>query len=69
MVTLPIGKRLKLARIARGVSQRDLARDADVTQSTLSLIENDYREPRERELRAILSALGTTIDELSRLRV
>jgi len=68
MDTLPIGRRLKLARVARGVRQRDLSREADVPQSTLSQIENDYRPPRDHELRAILDALDLTPNDLDRVR-
>jgi len=66
--TLRLGTRIKLARVARGIRQRDLSRQSDVPQATLSAIENDYRPPRDHELKSILTALGTTIDELSRVR-
>lgn len=55
---LPIGRKLKLARIARGVRQRDLALSIDMPPATLSALENDYRPPRDAELAAILRILG-----------
>ena len=69
MKTLLIGRRLKLVRVARGIRQHDLSRVSDVPQATLSAIENDYRLPRDFELKAILDALRVTVEDLDRIRV
>jgi len=67
METLPLGTRLKILRIARGVRQRELSRQSDVPQPTLSAIENGYRPPRDHELTALLRALRVTPADLARV--
>jgi transcriptional regulator with XRE-family HTH domain len=67
-LTLSIGTRIKLARIARGIRQHDLSRESDVPQATISAIENDYRPPRHHELEAILGALRVTMADLAQVR-
>lgn len=52
-----LGKTIKRLRVERGISQRDLAQDADVTPSFLSLLENDHRRPSLMVLRRIAGAL------------
>jgi transcriptional regulator with XRE-family HTH domain len=61
---LPLGRRLKVIRVARGLRQRDVALTAGLPPSILSLIEGDYRPPRDSELAAILLALGIDRDDL-----
>lgn len=68
METLPIGKRIALVRIARGVRQRDLSRSTDIAQSSLSAIETGHRQPRDRELVDLLDALHVTREDLERVR-
>jgi transcriptional regulator with XRE-family HTH domain len=68
MEGLSIGKRIKLARIARGIRQFDFSRTSGIPQATLSAIENDYRPPRDHELLAILESLRMTLDDLRRVR-
>lgn len=53
-----LGKTIKRLRVERGISQRDLAEDAEVTPSFLSLLENDHRRPSLIVLRRIAGALG-----------
>jgi len=55
------GKRLKLARKARGWTQEDLATFADLTQTTISNLERDKEHPQEDTLRALSSALGVVV--------
>jgi transcriptional regulator with XRE-family HTH domain len=52
-----LGRTIRKLRTDRGVSQQDLARDADVTPSFLSLLENDHRRPSLLVLRRIAAAL------------
>lgn len=54
---IQLGKTLRKMRIDRGISQQDLARDADVTPSFLSLLENDHRRPSLVVLRRLAEAL------------
>lgn len=55
---IQLGKTIRKMRIDRGISQQDLARDADVTPSFLSLLENDHRRPSLIVLRRIAAALN-----------
>ncbi len=68
MNDLSLGTRIKIARLARGLRQHDVSRDADVPQATLSAIENGRRPPRDHELRAILDALHVSPDDLGKVR-
>ena len=43
--TVTLGNAIKLIRTARGLTQRALAEQLDVTANYLSLIESDKREP------------------------
>lgn len=54
---------LEIARRARGLSQRDLARLAGVSRETISLIERGEL-PRVRTAHAIARALGEALDVL-----
>ena len=55
-----LGKRIKMARIQRDLSQRQLATKAGLRQSHLSLIENDKHDPGARVVRMLAEALGVT---------
>lgn len=57
----PIGHRIRALRHANGLSQRELARRAELTHGTISLIENDKISPSVGTLRQILNTLGTTL--------
>ena len=49
---------IKALRQAQGLSQRDLARLAEVQPGYLSLVETGKREPSARWLKAVTDALG-----------
>ncbi|WP_416137097.1 cupin domain-containing protein [Halomonas sp. HK25] len=56
-----VGGRLRQLRLARGLSQRELARRAGVTNSTISLIEQNSVSPSVSSLKKILDALPVSI--------
>lgn len=58
-----VGKRLKLVRKLRGLSQRELAKRAGVTNSTISLIEQDRVSPSVSSLKKVLDGLPMTMAE------
>jgi transcriptional regulator with XRE-family HTH domain len=55
-----LGKRLKIARIERRISQRQLARQTGLRQSHLSMIENDKHDPSATIVRILAGALKVT---------
>lgn len=57
-------RRLKLARVARGMSQAELAQAVGVTRQTIGLIELGRYNPTLKLCLAICWALDTTLDEL-----
>lgn len=62
-----LGTRIRLARIAKHLGLRELARQVDIAPSYLSDIENDRRTPAEPVLRALAAALDQSLDELMAL--
>lgn len=56
--------RLRRERLARGLSQADLARIAGVSQPTVSFLERGLSRPRPRSRVAIARALGIDHAEL-----
>ena len=58
---MDIGARLRAVRVRAGLSQRDLARRAGVTNSTISLIEQEAHAPSLSSLHRILSAVPISI--------
>ena len=58
-----VGKRLKAARTAFGLSQRELAKRAGVTNGMVSLIEQGRASPSVGSLQKILSAFPMTLAE------
>ncbi|EPC03726.1 XRE family transcriptional regulator [Litchfieldella anticariensis FP35 = DSM 16096] len=58
-----VGARLKQLRVQRDLSQRELAKRAGVTNSTISLIEQNSVSPSVSSLKKILDALPVTISE------
>jgi transcriptional regulator with XRE-family HTH domain len=58
-----VGSRLQIIRKQRGLSQRELARRADVTNSTLSMIEQGKVSPSVGSLEKILSAFPMSLQE------
>ncbi len=56
-----LGKRVRLARTARGLTQQQLAALVYVTQSGISDIEKDISEPRWTLMLAIIRVLNCEI--------
>jgi len=59
-----LGKRVKMARIERGISQRQLAQHTGLRQSHLSLVENDKHDPSATLVRTVALALDVSTDYL-----
>ena len=58
-----IGKRLQEIRIANGLSQRELASRAGLTNGTVSLIEQNKTSPSVASLKSLLDAIPMSIAE------
>jgi len=58
------GERLRAARLARGITQRDLAELAGVTRQAVAALEAGRSEPSLRVAFALAHATGSTVDEL-----
>lgn len=58
------GARLRLARQARGFSQRQLAGMAGVSRQAVSAVESGHSDPSLRVALALAQALGMTVEEL-----
>src|SRR5579862_4850068 len=56
-----VGQRLRQRRLRLGLSQRELARRAGVSNATISMIEANRVSPSVAALKQILSALGAGI--------
>lgn len=57
-MTMTTGERIKRYRIQNGMSQRDLEDQIDLSQSTITRIENGQRAVKPYEISAIAVALG-----------
>ncbi len=62
-MSIQTGERLQAVRKQQGLSQRELARRAEVTNSTLSMIEQGKVSPSVGSLEKILSAIPMTLQE------
>lgn len=60
----PIGERIRTARLARGISLRALAREANVSASLVSQIETRRLRPSVSTLYALTGALGVPLSDL-----
>ena len=60
-MSIEVGKQLKAVRTAFGLSQRELAKRAGVTNGMISLIEQDRVSPSIGSLQKILSAFPMTM--------
>ncbi|MEP2921771.1 cupin domain-containing protein [Sulfitobacter sp.] len=60
---MDIGHRLKQIRIERGLSQRELATRAGLTNGTISLIETDKTSPSVASLKSLLDAIPISMSE------
>jgi transcriptional regulator with XRE-family HTH domain len=56
--------RVKSARLAAVLTQRELAERAGISQSLVAQIERGEREPGRNALRSLAGALGTTVSRL-----
>jgi transcriptional regulator with XRE-family HTH domain len=61
VITLDLGKAIKLVRTAAGMRQGAVAKQVGVSANYLSLIENGKREPSVSFLRKLASALGVPV--------
>ncbi len=59
-----LGRRIAFLRKEKGLSQVDLAADADMAKSYLSELELGKRNPSVLVLGRVAAALGTTLEEL-----
>lgn len=62
-MTLDVGVRLRAVRLRQNLSQRDLAKRADVTNSTISLIEANKANPSIGALKRILDGVPIGLAE------
>jgi transcriptional regulator with XRE-family HTH domain len=67
MVSPAFGRLLRDLRVARGVSQRGLARAAGVTSAYVSLIEQGRRGPESGVVRALAGALALSVTDTASL--
>jgi putative molybdopterin biosynthesis protein len=58
------GARLRLARLAHGFSQQQLAGMAEVSRQAVSAVESGHSDPSLRVALALAQALGMTVEEL-----
>ena len=58
-----LGARLRAVREARGISQRELARRAGVTNGAISLIEQNKSSPSVASLKKLLDSLSMSLAE------
>jgi transcriptional regulator with XRE-family HTH domain len=68
-MTEELGKRLAAVRKSKGISQRELAKRAGVTNSTISLIEQDRVSPSVSSLKKVLDGFPMTMAEFFTLGV
>lgn len=61
--SVDVGGRLKAARVARGLTQRDLANRAGVTNGMISMIEQNKHSPSVATLNRLTDALGLSFAE------
>ncbi len=67
MKEIEIHNELKLARIAAGLTQQQLADQAGVTRQTIGLIESGDYNPTIRLCLKLAQVTGKTLDELFRI--
>src|SRR5690625_1063924 len=61
---LNLGARLKIARLARGLSLKDLSAEVGLTEGHLSKIENDRARPSLASLHQLAATLGMNMSSL-----
>jgi transcriptional regulator with XRE-family HTH domain len=62
-----LGEAIRQLRAKRGLTQEDLAHEADITTGTLSLIERGQANPTWGTVRRIAAALGVSMGDLSKV--
>ena len=55
---------IRIKRLKQRMSQWDMANKTGISQSRISLIENNHVVPRPEELAQIAGVLGVSVDEL-----
>lgn len=63
---MDVGERLQAIRKLKGLSQRELAKRAGVTNSTISMIEKNSVSPSISSLRKVLSGIPMSMVEFFR---
>ena len=58
-------ERIKQLRISKGLSQNDLAKEADLSQKIVWNMENDHGGHRPNSVLKVAGALGVSVDELA----
>ncbi|MGC4027717.1 MAG: cupin domain-containing protein [Steroidobacteraceae bacterium] len=66
---MEIGARLQRVRIGKGLSQRELARRVGVTNSTISLIEQDKVSPSVSSLKKVLDGIPISLADFFTLDI
>jgi transcriptional regulator with XRE-family HTH domain len=61
---LPIGEVLRQAREKAGMTQEELAFEAEIDRSYVSYLENDRKSPTIEMLSAICKVLGVAVSEI-----
>lgn len=62
--TEQLGKRIKSLRMARAMSQAELAKAANISQSTITQLEKGLKDPTFSTLRGISNALNIPISKI-----
>lgn len=62
-----LGKAIRQLRVKGGLTQEDLAHEANVTTGTLSLIERGQANPTWGTVKGIAAALAVSMGELGKL--
>lgn len=62
-MTIDVGIRLRFIRMQKGISQRELARRAGVTNATVSLIESNRMNPSVGALKRVLDGIPIGLSE------
>ena len=60
---MDVGERLKVIRKQKGLSQRELAKRAGVTNSTISMIEKNSVSPSVGSLKKVLQGIPMSLVE------
>ncbi len=64
-----LGARLKMVRVQTGLSQRELARRAGVTNASISLIESNQNSPSVASLKKVLDGIPMAMSDFFALEI